>query len=187
MPKQINTPLPGVSLVRRFNLKGRFQPVLDETIVPVTIVEQDAPATKRIAAWGFNATSPGAGNSHRFNLSNPSTSGHLVVLTQFWAHSGTPLTDHYDMTIESEVGANSGPRFRDGRLLPERPIARTIITPFATAGVSFPQYEADATVYNVEFVIEPGQTLRSIQELSNVAFSMFWIWYEVPLAGGNLL
>jgi hypothetical protein len=42
MPKQIQTPTPGQALVRLFNLKGRYQPVLDDTIVPVTIVEAEA-------------------------------------------------------------------------------------------------------------------------------------------------
>ena len=38
MPKQINTPQPGQRLVNEFATKGRYQPVLDEVIVPVAIV-----------------------------------------------------------------------------------------------------------------------------------------------------
>lgn len=38
MPKQINLPNFAQGLVQRFALKGRYQPVLDETIVPVAIV-----------------------------------------------------------------------------------------------------------------------------------------------------
>ncbi|GAJ05910.1 unnamed protein product, partial [marine sediment metagenome] len=62
MPKQINTYTFGQNLVQKFGLKGRFQPVLDETIVPVTVVDSDQDS--RIAVGGMIGITAGAGNQN---------------------------------------------------------------------------------------------------------------------------
>ena len=89
MPKQINTPQVGSALVRFFNLKGRFQPVLDEVIVPVAI------AADLTAAGGAATAVRHAGGFAQFewtggltkkawhSIENPATSGvdiHLIGL-----------------------------------------------------------------------------------------------------------
>ena len=59
MPKQINTFTFGQRLVEKFGLKGRFQPVLDEVIVPVTVVESNIQT--RLAVGGALGTASGPG------------------------------------------------------------------------------------------------------------------------------
>jgi hypothetical protein len=84
VPKQINTPTPGRTLVRRFGLKGRFQPILDEVIVPVTSVDQDVERRPAIAG---NLAAAAAGENSSFQLLNPNDSGIIVRVEQIWVHS----------------------------------------------------------------------------------------------------
>jgi hypothetical protein len=81
VPKQINTYTFGQALVKRFGLKGRFQPVLDETIVPVTLV--DEAIERRPAFAGFEAPAV-AGEYSSFQLLNPNDSGIVVRVEQIW-------------------------------------------------------------------------------------------------------
>lgn len=94
MPKQINSPFPGSGLVKAFNLKGRFQPVLDETVVPVALVTDltslgMGSGIKEAAGTNYN-TSFVATSSYGL-LSNPTNSGINIHVTD--AHFvGTVLT-----------------------------------------------------------------------------------------------
>jgi hypothetical protein len=81
VPKQINTYTFGQALVTRFGLKGRFQPVLDETIVPVTLV--DEAIERRPAIAGEKATAVAAEYSS-FQLLNPNDSGIVVRVEEIW-------------------------------------------------------------------------------------------------------
>jgi hypothetical protein len=81
VPKQINTYTFGQALVTRFGLKGRFQPVLDETIVPVTLVDE---AIERRPAFAGNHAAPIAAEYSSFQLLNPNDSGIIVRIEQIW-------------------------------------------------------------------------------------------------------
>lgn len=88
MPKTINLPTFAQGLVQRFALKGRFQPVLDETIVPVVVVSSfegspggvSAQQVSRSAAGGWTAQvgppATNVGSSWWYTkLVNPENSG----------------------------------------------------------------------------------------------------------------
>lgn len=79
MPKQINTPVPGQGLVSRFSLKGRFQPVLDEVIVPVAIVPDPSEEARGRACQGtVRITTLTNAATYRCYLLNPTTSEMLM-------------------------------------------------------------------------------------------------------------
>lgn len=94
MPKQINLPTYAQGLVSRFALKGRFQPVLDETIVPVVIVSSfegsggsgvPIQAERRLAS-GYALmkctwTGPDTDSRWYFALRNPAGSGVGLSIT----------------------------------------------------------------------------------------------------------
>lgn len=96
MPKQINTPSFGSALVRAFNLKGRFQPVLDDTIVPVSIVNDlstSGGSVSRRHAGGYTNWVWTSGGSRRaiIGVENPATSGvdiHLTGANLGWSFAG---------------------------------------------------------------------------------------------------
>jgi hypothetical protein len=67
--------------VRLFNLKGRYQPVLDETIVPVTIVE--AEAEKQRLATCYAITASVAAEYGYFWVQNPNDSNVRMRLKTF--------------------------------------------------------------------------------------------------------
>ena len=190
MPKQIQTPSASQGLVRMFALKGRYQPVLDETIVPVVVVPLEAPSTRRLAAWGTTAAAAGVGNQNNAWLRNPTNSGHLIVVTAFWGWYSADPTDIYVPNFEVEGGVVGIGSFRDSRITGAAAggvAARTSTAAAAARVLSFPQYVADQRRYDSEWVIAPGLQLRFNQENSNEPFDMNWEWYEVPLKGGNAL
>ena len=189
MPKQINTPSPGQALVRMFSLKGRFQPVLDEVIVPVVQVPLDAPASKRFAAWGTTMAAGGAGTQGRAFIENTAQSGHLVVLTKVWAKSGIAAgVDTFGIEIVAGSIAASGiGEFTDSRIDDQKPVARTGGSTGATAVSNFPYYPCETVPMNVEWIIEPGNYLFIRQQGENVTFAFNYVWYEVALRGGSSL
>ena len=85
MPKQINTPTPGQRLVQLFGLKGRYQPVLDETIVPVVSVEE---VQEVRGAMAYAQVPAAAGEFPFCRVSNPINSGFLITMEEFRANVG---------------------------------------------------------------------------------------------------
>jgi hypothetical protein len=186
VPKQINTPRPGQALVRMFSLKGRFQPVLDETIVPVVQVPIDAPATQLLAAWGVIRAAAGAGNQNRAHFENLAASGSLVVITKFWAISGT-ANDQIHIKATNSSGSSTGQgRWRDLRN-PQAPKARFLVGPSASIVLTPPLYPCDGTIIDTEWVVPPGWFLEFRQGAINATFECHWEWYEVDLSGGGTL
>lgn len=186
MPKQINTPAPGQGLVRAFALKGRYQPVLDETIVPVTIVPLEAPPTRKLAQWGIDNAASGAGNQNNAFFTNPPTSNTLMVITEFWGITTAALTDHFHVTLGDAVVTTAPAAWRDSRHS-GAPLAALTMSAAASAVVIGARYVSDGTVYSVEHVLAPGSGLRVRQEAVNQVFAMNWIWYEIPLTTDTLL
>lgn len=186
MPKQINVPGPGRALVRMFSLKGRFQPVLDETIVPVVIVPNEAPTTKQLAAWGIELGASGAGNQNNFFFANPASSGKLVVLTHFWAINTGALTDHFHVQHEVAAALTTTGEWRDDRLT-GTPRAIMQLSAIGSSVAIGPRFIADGTIYAQEFVLPPGRQLRFRQDAINAALSFEVFWYEVPLTAESLV
>jgi len=83
MPLPIQTGKVTEALLRAFGVKGRYTPMLDETIVPVYVVQDPAPANpiRLFAAHAVDDnTSGGAGNFIHIRLYNPKDSGVIGVV-----------------------------------------------------------------------------------------------------------
>lgn len=184
MPKQINTPTPGQALVRAFALKGRFQPVLDETIVPVVVVETATPEVRKLSAWGVSAAAPGVGQQNIAYLENPTNSGHTVVLTSIWALSS--LADDVFQIRPYLVPINAAGIgiWRDTRL-DGLPNARHWISDSATIVLGFPQYPMTGIPQPVEWILKPGTYITMVQQGANETLQVMWEWYEIALTGGS--
>jgi len=103
VPKQIQTPTFGQALVQKFGLKGRYQPVLDETIVPVSVVS--SPELSRWAAGGSNGTVAAVvGENFFINLTNPSSSLYDLVVVGVSIYS-TQQDARFSLMPFSVVGA----------------------------------------------------------------------------------
>jgi hypothetical protein len=185
VPKQINTPLPGAALVRQFALKGRFQPVLDETIVPVVLVPSDVPEKRRLYAFGVSLAAAGVGNQNTIQLRNPADSGVLCVLTRFWALSSA-VTDTVEMKIQETTSGFAGiGGSRDARI--GAPVCRTGGGAATTAVLTFPQYPCENVLHPCEWLILPGWIIQWRQATANKTLQINMEWFEISLSGGAVL
>ena len=177
MPKQINTYTFGQALVRKFGLKGRFQPYLDETIVPVTIV--DSSLAVRIATGGRLQAASGAGNQNRILMSNPTTDK-LITIRRWWAVSGTPLTDFVVVSLNAGVSGGTGFQvWRDARIAGFNSV--TFQGAVAAAAVlGAPQYRlgVDSKVWEQEWIIPPNFNLEWRQNDQNTTLAVGVDWEE---------
>jgi hypothetical protein len=186
VPKQINTPSPGQALVRMFSLKGRFQPVLDEVIVPVVIVPLEAPATRKLAFWGTSQTATGAAQNLVI-LQNRVGSGVLIVITKIWAFSSQAADTFVVLPVAGQLSASGIGNHRDTREgFSQLPVMGIGTTTQATAVLGFPHYLVDV-VHDVEFIMEPFTAFHVIQNTANKTFQLNFEWYEVALTGGSTL
>lgn len=183
MPKQINTYQVGQSLVKKFGLKGRFQPVLDEVIVPVVTVGETLPEDIRLAITGIDLAASGAGNQNLVTFRNGVNSGILIRLKKWWAVSGAPLTDFISIAVgTTTVTSGTGGFWRDRRLAGGAhgfPVGAQSPT---TALVP-PLYhlDTDHIVWVDEWVIGPGQLLTFRQNAVNTTLNLNLSWEETDL------
>lgn len=181
MPKQINTYTFGQGLVRKFGLKGRFQPVLDETIVPVTVV--DSTLVNRKAVGGQIGTASGAGNQNRIQFSNPEGSNVIVTIKRWWAVSGAPLTDFVSLNLQATDRTISGFRiWRDSNFsgLPRAGFTGAVAAAIVLGG---PQYhlDTDSIVWEEEWVLTPDTHLEWRQNGQNTTLDVWVDWEETDI------
>ena len=82
MPKQLNNGQVSLSLQKAFNFKGRYQPMLDEVIVPVYQIEDPVPSLVQNTYAGSIQIAEGAvGDFARIRLTNPAGSGIVLTVT----------------------------------------------------------------------------------------------------------
>lgn len=184
MPKQINTHLPGSALVRKFGLKGRYQPVLDEVIVPVTIVGQEETTQVRLCRFGAIGAASGVGNQRAFRMENPEGSGVLAVITAWNAVSGAPTTDYISiLRVKGSTGASQAGEFRDLRVqgTPAVLFAVTASAAFVLAAPTFHLTDS-SKVWRSQWILPPGWYVRWTQNAQNQTCD-FWVeWTEQNLA-----
>jgi hypothetical protein len=185
VPKQINTYFPGQQLVQRFGLKGRFQPVLDEVVVPVTILEPAAPQ-ERIATGGAGRGASGAGNQNQVYLENPAGSGIVVKVTGFLADSGSPVSDGLNLTlVQGTAGATSATAWRDSGLwgIPKAKVAGANVAA-AVLGVPFYPIDDPSAHHVGPWILEPNSYLRFVQNAQNVTLLLTIFWTETDITEG---
>ncbi len=135
MPKQINTFGPGQWLVNRFGLKGRYQPVLDETFVPVVVIE-DAVDTK--LAQALVASIPAKAGDHSFmTIINPAASGLQVIVEAMNAEIASDLI-RFTFTNFSLVGATLVTSLSEWRQPALAGVPRATIVAGSQASVTMP-------------------------------------------------
>jgi len=184
MPKQINTYTFGSALVKKFGLKGRFQPVLDEVIVPVTLVDESEAG--QLAIGNILGAASGAGNQHLMRFQNPEGSGVLAVITHWWAVSGAPLTDFISTNLRALNLSLAGTRiWRDS----SQGIPRcgfNDATP-ASAVLTGPNHhlDSDSIVWEEEWRVLPGWSVEFRQNAANQTLELNALWTETPLTVTN--
>ena len=188
MPKQIQTVWPGQALVKLFGLKGRYQPVLDETIVPVTVVGQEtlsSPAQARA-----QNIAGGAGKNSFIRLTNPADSGLRMVIEGFNAQTASTQEFLISLAPFSLAGATTVTVEADWRTtgLPGAPAAivvagiQTTATMPGTAEYTFRDTILRVNIGEYRAVIEPG----GVFVLHGATASVTWtraglLWTETPL------
>ena len=180
MPKQINTYQVGQSLVKKFGLKGRFQPVLDEVIVPVITVGDTTPTDIRLAVSGISAAAAGAGNQHKIHLRNPPNSGILMTVKSFWAVSGAPTTDFLAISMgTTSTAAGTRGFWRDGRIAGQ-PLGRLTIIQTPNFALTEPFYhlDNDDTQWYGDWILPEGGTFIVDQNADNTTLTLSVRWEE---------
>lgn len=201
MPKQINTPTFGSQLVRLFNLKGRFTPVLDEVIVPVVVVGTSSPAQERHFGGTAELGSTGATIKYH-NLSNPAGSNVLLKLISvavgqtanaFWdfsvAGSGAAMVNAATVATREldgerrNVFAASGTR---ALLTAEETPPVIVVSRIArwnfviqTAALSAYGFNTPLDLRGVTLI--PGQSFSASGGSMNATTTTAWRWIELPL------
>lgn len=189
MPKQINTATPGQKLVKLFGLKGRFQPVLDEVIVPVVSVDQETNVAA--GACGAVLNIGGTASNYAFAyLSNPSTSKSLIRVTHFIARAATGDNVHVLTNAAPLISssATAGNRWWKEVGIPGTPVA-TFWTGESTTDISGAQAleiwvatGGVARAFGAPFILNPGETLQmQFGTAALTATFMGFEWTEEPL------
>ena len=193
MPKQINTYRYGQSLVRMFNLKGRFQPVLDETIVPVVDVgEQEVwrrawsggqqigvaaeksyvqlqnlgGTDKNVILTGFRFSTTGANTIMIDIPSVGPTLGTSVVQTTAWQDThepGTPSTTATPPRTSVSMGGHDAAAVGALRAI----VGTNKSTAFARFGL--------------HTIIQPGGRIMFTTISNNIILDWELYWYEVDV------
>jgi len=82
MPKQLNNGKVTQALQRTFGFKGRYNPMLDEVIVPVYQISDPQPAApQRLAIGSIEQDAPGVGTAISPQFFNPVGSGIIASVT----------------------------------------------------------------------------------------------------------
>lgn len=180
MPKQINNPFPGAALVRRFGLKGRFQPVLDEVVVPVINVESGDEESEETAAATFPNIPVAAGENSFLNLSNPTGSGVRIVLEGYGVLAGASCGLEFSLAPFSVVGATLVTSVKGWRESGLPGLPRGAVQAGSQSTASMPAsifYQRAATFGSrivadqIEFVIEPGDEFTLWSDTANLAWT----------------
>jgi len=208
MPKQLNAGQVTQALQRAFGFKGRYEPMLDEVIVPVYVISDPSPAQVTRLAGGtvFNSQTAVTSEGNFSQLFNPARSGVLVNVT-----SGTILGDvKAEMAIRlgglSDTPAptllSPGSIFRDRRnsgnplaqirrddtgagLSSGDILAKLVVDGALTQTASWVAEAADPR--QPLAVLAPGQgvTVQPIDQGLTIIFNVNFKWLEVPITQVN--
>ena len=190
MPKQINTHLPGQWLVTRFGLKGRYQPVLDETIVPVVEV-QEASDVRPASCFIPNIPAK-VGDSGFIRIANPALSGIEIVLEAISTTHASTEALVFSFGTFSIVGATLVTAVLGWRDSGLAGLPKAVILTGSDALASMPagifETYGFGTYQNVnEFRIQEGATMNIYGDTGNIAWSRTGLmWREITLNPTNI-
>lgn len=183
MPKQINTAGVGQRLVKLFALKGRFQPVLDEVIVPVVSVDAEE-VEQRPAGSNAFVGAGGAGTYTCVVLQNPSGSGKIVRLEWFSPFATSNQVNIYPNLSILSGGLTGANEFWEDLRLPGVPAATvstsvTTTVPTSAAAIVTPYLAIGANwIPPTPWVLGPGDAVVFQLTTANTAFGGSLAWTE---------
>jgi len=191
MPKQINTPTAGRRLVKLFNLKGRYQPVLDEVVVPVVDV---SPETDMRPATANAAVSGAAGERGIAWIQNDpfltSNRPKIVLIERVLMRSAVADNIYFLVGPTWTLGTQNDmtAAWRDTRLAGSpSATAEAGTSSFDNAAAAIARYQSPTTWENLTFpfLLAPGTTFAVQQQSPNVTFyvSFQWSEYDVVAEG----
>lgn len=190
MPKQINTHRPGQALVRRFGLKGRYQPVLDETIVPVTSVDNETIAVGCLS--GGSSIAAVALELGYYRLQNPSGSGKVLTIVHMNSNTASGQImriDAWGIDIIPGSKTSDVAQFRDTSKegLPAGQVFHG--THDGAFGGTYSQLSSSGrnTMFELhhEFLIYPGDAINVYCTAANIVVSAWGIlWTERSITEG---
>lgn len=179
MPKQINTPFVSQKLVPLFGMKGRFQPVVDEVVVPVISVD---PQIETRLALGGAAAGAVAAEYPTSSIENPAASGVDILVESVLVGAGAILwyltSSGYIWTLGVKTAGDTEFADVDQPGLP----AGLVYGGSSTALTTFRGWRAYIAVGRdmpVNMVIHPGQALMIQSPTVNTTVYFGWRWREV--------
>lgn len=189
MPAQINTPGPGQRLVSLFGLKGRFQPVLDEVIVPTVDVGAQEVQTRDCTA--YDAIAAVAGAFPFAFLQNPAGSGIIARIKVIACIPASAGVIYVTTTLAPLIsgGSSAFNKYWKDQDYPGDPVmtaANGTSTTDVSSSTAFTRFAGTGGLYSVfdsgrEWVIHPGQTLQVTFGTVNVAMTALGFeWSEEP-------
>ncbi len=198
MPVSVQTTKQVTPLRRAFALFGGLRLKLDETVVPVAIVEDLAPDEWRHAFVGDIRGAAGAANRNIWSLENPDASGKLLELYQVEFSCGGGQNYRFTITDTPYVpgtiipgqwqdlagiyGAGGGLYYLPGRL-PSGQL-RHVAAAAAITGVNVMSRHTQTNapgLWEPRVILHPGQEIVFWQEILNTDGLITLQWKERPL------
>lgn len=190
MPSRINEGRFSQPLAEEFGVLGGISLQLDETIVPIVIVEDVRERIWTPAGGGSSSAPAGAGNFRNFSLTNPAGSGVLVRVRHVNVNSNVAW--RMSVNRPALVGPTAiATQFFDARVA-QFPISRFPSVAFvdlvelATVGVPLLRYIIGNSMpldllQGFPYILRPGSALFFGQELANQPVNINAFWDERPL------
>lgn len=193
MPAKIQEVTTSQKLIKKFALVGQISPQLDETIVPVVVLDDLTDSEE----WRFGMLAdprgdPGVGNFNTWSIGNPANSGHVVQLlsSQFSSPNAQRWIVHHNNTTPV-LATPLGGQVQDLRGL------YVVPNTFPVALLGFEALGAALGVVHVSnilllattvgrwaperLLIYPNERLFFQQQTANTEGGIEWTWRERPL------
>lgn len=191
MPIPVQTTRQITPLRKAFGLFGGLRLKLDETVVPVAVVEDLVQSDWRDAFVADTRGAPGVGNRNLYSLENPDASGTLIALDSVAVSGGGSCTWRARVTSTPFVpGTILSPQWQDldgVYVVPNRfPVAnpRWAAAAAAAGGADVAVLrQAPNTTYTwlPRVTIHPGQEINIYQDTTNLDANISFQWRERPL------
>ncbi len=198
MPVPVQTTKHVTPLRKAFGLFGGLRLKLDETVVPVAVVEQLSPDDWSNAFVGDTQAASGAGNVHIWALENPAASGCLIELFEvivastngsIWAITiadppyvpGNIIAGQWQ-DLAGVYGTGGGIFYLPGRNPSGQ--MRHAAAAVAVAGAIVAHFNVPAqhdVYYHPKVILHPGQQINVYTQTQNIEGRCSFQWRERPL------
>ena len=180
-------------LIKKFALVGQISPQLDETIVPVVVLDDLSKLTPDdVPCFGGVSRAAVVAEYSHVSLVNPPGSGVLLKIDAITVNSGTSGIVLFHSG--GYAGATVNPSYRDSRLwtqggVPQVPISRLMHhTNVGQLGnlrcTGFVIYQAYMhLIPDLGIIIAPGDDLTLIHQYVNATLSVMFLYRQTVLSG----